>query len=212
MPETVSVRTPSALHFVGSGEGMLCGANQEWFGGVWKRKAGCGPTVAASLLWYLARTRPGCAGLAPSEQSKEAMLTHMEEVWHYVKPGMMGVNRTEMFRDGVLRFGADRGIRLAADVLNVPADAAGRPEPDQMAVFLREALKRDLPPAFLNLEKGEEERLDSWHWVMMTAFAPETLTGWCFDQGEIREFDLAVWLRTTSKGGGFVTVYPVIDN
>jgi len=214
--EVVSIRTPSVLEFAGSQGEVFYGADQEWFNRVWQRIAGCGPTAAASLLWYLACTRPECAGLAPEapavsrdaskEASKKAMLAHMETVWQYVKPGIYGVNRTNIFRDGVLRFGADRGIPLAVEVLDVPPGIENRPDRGKTAAFLTEALTKDLPPAFLNLAKGKENRLENWHWVTMTAFCSETMTGWCYDQGAHREFDMALWLETSSQGGGFVTV------
>jgi len=229
LPKIVSIRTPSLLQFDGPEEKarpanppsfqanpkIHYGANQQWYTGIlgsWQRLAGCGPTNAASLLWYLARTRPGCAGLAPqpaAEQTREVMISHMKTVWPYVKPGMHGVNRTDLFRDGVLRFAVDRGISLAADTLDVPPETGDRPDSAQAAIFLQNALERDLPIAFLNLNSGKETRLESWHWMTITAFAPETLTGWCYDQGTCREFDLALWLETTLRGGGFVVVYPL---
>lgn len=209
MPEILSIRMPSALQFTRPGGGVLYGANQEWYTGFWKRQAGCGPTNAASLLWYLGRTRPHCAGLAPVEHTTEAMISLMERVWHYVTPGTRGVNRTKMFRDGVLRFAADQDICLAADVLDVPSELGARPDVAQAAAFLQNGLEQDLPSAFLNLASGDEKRLQNWHWVVLAAFAPDTLTGWCYDQGDLREFDLKLWLETSPRGGGFVTLYPV---
>ena len=207
--EVYSILTPSVLQFAGPGHDVHYGANQEWYTALWKRKAGCGPTVGASLLWYLAHTRPDCAGLAPVELGQEAMTAQMEAVWSYVTPGMRGVNRTDMFRDGVLRFAADRGTRLACDVLNVPPIPGDRPEIAQAAAFLKNALERDLPLAFLNLGSGAEKRLDNWHWVTIMAFAPDRLMGWIYDDGLHKEFNLALWLETSPRGGGFVTLYPM---
>lgn len=231
MREIISISTPSVLEFDSVGGETLYGANQEWYKRIWQRKAGCGPTIGASLLWYLACTRSECAGLVPEAREylrdvatelpvktptdarvdthktkKEAMLAHMKMVWRYVRPGAHGVNRPDMFVDGVLRFGTDRGISLVADVLYVPPEKGERPKDPEVADFFRKALAKDLPVAFLNLGRGAEKRLESWHWVAIMAFCPETMVCWCYDQGVRRELDLALWMKTSPRGGGFVTI------
>ena len=209
MPGVVSVHKLSPLNIADSEGNPHYGADQKWYSGVRQRLSGCGPTVGASLLWYLARTCPSCTDLAPAEQTKEAMVVLMESVWRYIKPGIFGVTRTDVFRNGILRFAADRGVGLAANALNVPPKTSGRPSSAQVAAFLKNELVKGLPLAFLNLGSGQEKRLQNWHWMVLFAFSPDTLTGWFYDEGERREFDLELWLKSSPKGGGFVTVYPV---
>ena len=44
---------PEAMCLVDPVSGQTSwGANQEWYGDLWQRKAGCGPTAAASLIFY----------------------------------------------------------------------------------------------------------------------------------------------------------------
>jgi hypothetical protein len=205
LQHVLTIKSLSILNFETGGE-VLYGADQEWYAGPWKREAGCGPTAGASLLWYLARTRPECACLAPEEHTKDAMLRHMKRVWQYVKPGIKGVNRTDIFRDGVSRYASERGVALTVDVMNIPVAKKDRPDRNQVAAFLQTALEQDQPVAFLNLGSGGEKRLQNWHWVTLVGFSPEELICWIYDEGKKKEFDLALWLETSPKGGGFVTI------
>jgi hypothetical protein len=62
--------------------------------------------------------------------------------------------------------------------------------------------------AFLSLDKGEEELLDSWHWVTMLSLQYEEDGSAAFadvaDEGKLLHVDLKKWFDTTGLGGGFV--------
>ncbi|MDR2671532.1 MAG: hypothetical protein LBC26_07430, partial [Oscillospiraceae bacterium] len=58
----VSILSPKLLS-VAASDAVYMGGSQEWYEGAWQRRAGCGPTVAAGLVWYLARSRPDLAPL-----------------------------------------------------------------------------------------------------------------------------------------------------
>lgn len=188
--------------------GTTWGASQTWYGDRWQRSAGCGPTACAHLLWYLSHTRGELRGLCPyGDDSRAALLRLMEEVWAYVTPGKMGVNKTSTLAQGALSFGADRSIALETAVLDVPADSKSRPALCEVEDYLHRMFKQDLPVAFLNLSNGELRNLESWHWVtLISADAPERVA--VLDQGRKYAVDLALWLDTTLLGGGFVAVMP----
>lgn len=206
MPYPIFLRAPELLHI--SDHGVIrYGANQEWYPTIWQRKAGCGPTVCSHLLWYLAKTRKGCEALCRHDATRrEGFLELMKEVWHYVTPGLKGVNTTAIFSEGVSRYGAEKGVDLSCEALEVPALSAVRPRVSEVMGFLVSILKKDLPAAFLNLSNGELKNLDSWHWVTLVAADPGKGTVMMLDQGSHREIDLALWLKTTTLGGGFVCV------
>jgi hypothetical protein len=63
--------------------------------------------------------------------------------------------------------------------------------------------------AFLSLDNGQEELLDSWHWVTLLALQCEEEDGGAVfadvaDEGKLLHVDLKKWFDTTNLGGGFV--------
>lgn len=195
------------------GEGKLYyGADQSWFREPFQKKAGCGPTSAAHLIRYLARAHGGCSALCENTDktvsAREEFLSLMQNLWSYITPGPMGVNKTGIFAKGAERYGVDRGVPLAARTLPVPTLPSLRPSPGQMASFLAAALEKDMPVAFLNLSNGSLANLDSWHWVTLVAFSPDSFGALMYDNGSRREINLKEWLHTTLLGGGFVFLSP----
>ena len=74
---------------------------------LWQRRAGCGPTAAAVILSYLARTRPELAPLYPEGAMDRASFTGlMCRVWEHVTPVSHGLNRPEQMAEGMASFAA----------------------------------------------------------------------------------------------------------
>lgn len=200
----VSVHRPELLRI-----GPHYGGNQLWYPTGWQRQAGCGPTCASHLLWYLSRTRPDCEALYPYEGGdRPGFQRLMEDVWHYVTPGRMGVNRTDILTDGVVRYGAQRGVALRCRVLDISPVPAKRPPLETLLAFLAQAFTDDLPVAFLNLSNGALRNLDNWHWVTLTGLDADSGAATMYDQGARSVIDLDLWLRTTALGGGFAAAGP----
>jgi hypothetical protein len=132
----------------------------------------------------------------------------MEEVWKYVTPSKRGIHTTEMLRERVAAYGASKGMTVSSARCEVPETKSLRPTPGEVTSFLEDALSRDIPVAFLNLCNGQEENLDKWHWVTVAAIEtgdPEGRVPLCIlDRGRIVKIDLALWLDTTTYGGGFI--------
>ena len=138
------------------------GAVQDWYPTAWQRRAGCGPTTAAVLLSYLARTHPALASLGPQgdPETTAGFLPYMEELWRYATPGPQGLKEAEHLTLACRSFALSRGCRLREAILPIPRAGQGaRPTPAQCRSFLEDALGRDCPVAFLNYDEGDVTEL-----------------------------------------------------
>jgi hypothetical protein len=79
----------------------------------------------------------------------------------------------------------------------------------QVVTFLAEALEKDSPVAFLNLEHGGLAELESWHWVTVISLEydleAKAAYATILDCGTEKRVNLTSWLETTKLGGGFVS-------
>jgi hypothetical protein len=184
------------------------GGNQEWYKDEWHRRAGCGPTCAANVAAYLAQTRPGMRALYAGEgMLKSQFAAHMEEMYKFVTPGNMGLNRVEMFTKGMEDFAGSRGISLKAHVFEVHGNMSrNRPPVSDLIEFIRTGLAADCPIAFLNLTKGRVKNLQGWHWITITSaeFEDGGLMACASDEGSEIRFDLKLWYLSTRMRGGLV--------
>lgn len=196
-PELLSISVNYGNHW---------GGNQAWYKKLWQRKAGCGPTACANLIWYLSRTRAELSKLWPHLGDKKTdMLKLMEETWKYVTPTLMGVNRTAILAEGAIKFGRDRGISLSQSTLDIPPTPNSRPNFKDLETFLAEAFSQNLPVAFLNLDAGDLHNLESWHWVTLIA-AEDDGQAVMVDQGYRTRINLKRWLQSNRGGGGFTYI------
>lgn len=183
------------------------GGAQEWYSSEWARKAGCGPTCAANLTAYLALTRPALGALYHGKDTDRIeFLGHMEEVFPFVAPGPMGLNRVELFSEDVVAFAASRDISLIPHVFPVTGNRdPNRPPVSALMEFVRAGLAADCPLGFLNLSRGREKNLQNWHWISIISADLKTdrLTARASDEGILREFDLGLWYLSTKMRGGF---------
>ncbi len=178
------------------------GANQDWYSAYWHRKAGCGPTTAANILRYMADR----LDLPVQSGQKEQMQKLMEWTWDYVTPGLMGLNSTRLFEEGMDRLLEDINSPLRCQVLNIDDEQGKRAQLHELEAFLGEGLGADSPVAFLNLDRGALQNLESWHWVTIIGIerSGESLWAICADNGRMLRLDMNRWLETTKRHGGFV--------
>lgn len=203
MEYRVSLSRPELLDIRGPDGAVTRGADQEWYPDRWQRLAGCGPTAAAVIFAYLAKTRPEFSPLCPGNVENRADFTaHMERVWEYVTPVLHGLNDPGLMVSGMAAYAAARGVRLAPALFTVPAARTRRPSYEAAAAFVAESLGRDCPVAFLNLHNGLEKRLDWWHWVTIVALDGDSAA--ILDSGAQLEISLRLWYETSKKRGGFV--------
>lgn len=188
---------------------MSFGGNQSWYQKSWPRKSGCGPTAAANILAYIAHTREGMANLyKPDTLGKSDFLKHMECLFQFVTPGLMGVNHIDKFVKGISRYGSSQGHNLNIKVLTIEEIRGAEDGKGLVAEFVRNGLEADCPIAFLNLSRGHELRLQDWHWITITSavFDERHLMVTASDEGERRTFDLQLWFQTTKMHGGLVYI------
>lgn len=191
------------------------GAVQDWYPTAWQRRAGCGPTTAAVLLSYLARTHPALASLGPQgdPETTAGFLPYMEELWRYATPGPQGLKEAEHLTLACRSFALSRGCRLREAILPIPRAGQGaRPTPAQCRSFLEDALGRDCPVAFLNYDEGDVTELDGWHWVPLVAVAPgDDVPCTVLDEGREKNSPFARWVETTRLGGALAVLFPEED-
>ncbi len=196
------------IHDKGAGKAHY-GCDQEWYTTEWQRMSGCGPSVACNIISYLERRRraPGGAGTC---MSKAASLLRMQEAWEYVTPTEAGLPKISMFYEAVLRYTKARGLDVEYGALELPKAKSRRPSLAKVISFIKDALLKDAPVAFLNLCNGAEKELDAWHWVTIVALEGEAdgnrAVVRIVDDGVLKKIDLALWHATTKLGGGFVRV------
>ena len=184
------------------------GGDQEWYTKKWQRLSGCGPTAVSNIVHYI-NLRQLSSGLDDLPITKSDFLSLMQEVWQYVTPKLGGISSTKMLYDGVLAYAKSKNKTVNIDLIDIPKNRLQRPEIQQVLSFLNKALRDDLPIAFLNLNKGTEEILYSWHWVTITSleYTEDGKSSFAdiLDEGIIKKIDLLQWFLTTTLGGGFVS-------
>ncbi len=205
---TVSIEKPELLTITDSFEHKTYfGADQEWYEKSWSRQAGCGPTCASNITAYLAQTRDKYKVLfQPHSLERKDFVLHMDELFRYITPGAMGVNHVDKFTDGITRFAKDRGVQLETKVFSIENRFIRKRYPEKLKEFVREALLSNSPLAFLNLSRGEETKLQAWHWITITSadIQEERLIATASDEGKAIEFDLLKWYLTTRMHGGLI--------
>ena len=187
---------------------VFFGGDQGWYGEERARRAGCGPTSAATILAYLALTRPPLRSLyGPKTMSVSDFTRHMEDLYKFVTPRNMGLNRTELFAEGTAEFARNRGISLTPHVFGVVSNMVrNRASADELAEFVKAGLAADCPVGFLNLTRGRVSNLHSWHWITIIAAQIEEgkLIAEASDEGQRISFDLRLWYLSTRLRGGLV--------
>jgi hypothetical protein len=205
----ISIAHPELLNITDEKTGQVFfGGDQAWYAEERARRAGCGPTSAANIVAYLALTRPGLKTLYGDDtMTVSAFTRHMEDLYKFVTPRNMGLNRTELFTEGTVDFAHSRGVSLTPHVFGVASNMVrNRASTDELAEFVKAGLAADCPLGFLNLTRGRVSNLHSWHWITITAaqIAEGKLLAEASDEGNRMSFDLRLWYLSTRLRGGLV--------
>ena len=203
----VSIKNIKLFEVLDENAEVYYGGWQEWYGAWWKRMSGCGPTTVSNIISYVNRSRTDAEN-EPAPLLKCDFQELMEDVWKFVTPGMQGIPSTAALKKGVLAYIASKQLDILPEELDIPKKKIYRPEFTNLLAFLGESLNNDVPVAFLSLDKGEEELLDTWHWVTVLSLRYEEDGSAAFadvaDEGKLLHVDLKKWFDTTKIGGGFV--------
>lgn len=183
-----------------SNQEVIFGLNQEWYKSKWQRLSGCGPTAASSLIYY--------GLLQENTLDKNKAIQLMEILWEYVTPGMGGVYKRSMFTSGLKRYFEKHQINANIESIEITKNKKTRLSLIDTVKFIESGLDSNSLIAFLNLDNGDEEKLDEWHWVVMCGIDIHENHNQVFvniiDDGKLFAIDLDLWLRTTKKGGALV--------
>lgn len=145
------------------------GGNQEWFSQDMQKKAGCGCTAGANLAAYYARRHPEMAGIYDGDCEKfdqSEYIRAMEEMYPYMKPGLIGYPYVKKFARQFIRFCKEHGIEAEAKFCH------GFQSGDEGFQFVKESIDSGNPIALLILfHRAHALREDNWHWVTITGYA-----------------------------------------
>lgn len=178
------------------------GLSQEWYKDHIQVRAGCGATVAATILTYYNQYKNF------KNLEVKDVLPVMEDLWNYLLPIKgKGLNSTKLFYDGISNYFSEQ----QKDVIYKHIDVIIKEKVDLMQIvnFLVEELSKDRPVAFLNLCNGKEQTLDRWHWVTVFEIFEENDNYFLniLDDKEIKKINLSLWYDTITNDGGFVSFY-----
>ena len=166
------------------GERRFYGGDQAWFNWSEKRvqtriarEAGCGTVAAANIAAYMAGKEGMGKLYPPFHWDRRNFLSHMEEVYRYVKPRRifhipLGIWPASRFYGGFIRFAESKNIAVTPVVKTRGFTYRETKE------FIRSALKKDAPVAMLigfagrrmtvEYENGQRSKGDfSLHWVTL---------------------------------------------
>lgn len=199
-----SIANPELYKFMEADQ-TYYGSCQRWYPTTWQRLSGCGPCAASNIFYYITRNQS-----SPQEsfQSQKEWVALMQELWKCVTPTLRGVHKLDMLYNPLLEYAQIKGIPLEYHLCEVPKEIYRRPSLEEVVNFLAAALDQNTPIAFLNWCNGEVKNLDRWHWVTIIKleFNEEKTRAYAtiLDEGRLKNIDLALWVKTTTLGGGFV--------
>lgn len=202
--ERYAIKRPDFLNIIDNTapNNFSYGLTQEWYKDKYQVLAGCGATVASTILSYYEQNKNF------KNLKKEDVLTTMEELWEYLLPIKgMGLYSTELFYEGIKKYASEKNLNLSYNYLNINLKI--KPNLEEVVDYLKAELLNDRPVAFLNLCNGEEEALDKWHWVTVYEIFEEDNEYYLniFDDREIKKINLSLWYNTIQNDGGFVSFY-----
>lgn len=192
-------------------KGETCyGADQRWFFGPVKQRAGCGPATAANIFYYLDRKK---------EPEKPAMAFRffrifLERMWEVVTPTRNGIPEARMLATRIKNYASIKHYHVDVKSMEIPEDPAQRPHISEALNMIAEGLANDVPVAFLNLFNESCPELDTYHWITITGLTCDN-AGFArltyLDNGEIKDFDFGHWWTQGQGAGGIVAVVPKND-
>lgn len=180
------------------------GGNQDWFPEVMMKRGGCAAATACDCCICLAKNK-GAAGLCPSDVSditKEDYIRFAGIMEPYIHPRPGGVDRLELFTEGLGRYADDVGVGVAFGTVS------GDEPVERAKLALKESIDSDIPAACLVLHHNDPDMdFYVWHWFILAGY-DETADGFAVKAvtySEYRWLDLdALWDTGHKRRGGLV--------
>ena len=117
---------------------------------------------------------------------------------------MRGVDTVSKYKDGYDKYLKTSNLELSKSKILILEDSSI----DEVEDYLVEAINSDYPVAFLNLNNGSENQIDSWHWTTIVSIEKEDsdiYVNVC-DEGLLKKVNLSNWIKT-SNNGSFIYYY-----
>jgi len=187
---------------IDTGDRVEYGCNQEQYREFWRRMAGCGPSVVATMYGY----HMWKGQVKPLEE----WLSLMDDVWEDVTPTMKGLPSVVHLTERIERYLFRTAPHFEYTALDVPGIGEDRPALQRFIEFISDSLERDEPVAFLVLDTGEAENLDDWHWTVIVSLEARdnSAIATIYNSGVKCKVNIGQWYETTRKGGGLVALRP----
>ena len=141
------------------------GGNQDWCTDFWMHLGGCAALAACDLSICLSKNLrlTGCCPYDPENMTKKQYVDFSMVMKPYIHPWMGGVAELSLFTDGYGKYLNDRGYDVTFDL------CPGEKSFEEAEIFLKNALKKNLPVPFLLLRHRDKSLKDlNWHWFMIT--------------------------------------------
>lgn len=177
------------------------GGDQKWWEDKDATKAnrGCGPVAAANITCYFARKYLATwrALYSPSNLSKTSFISHMDTLYSYLNPGVLGT-WWERFVEGVEKFSSDRGAPIVRVANNWDFTL------DNTSLYIKNGLNADSPVAMLNMQPFGDYVYKS-HWMTITEYykysdGTRKVVVSTWGQRKLISYD--DWFNSTSLWGG----------
>lgn len=210
--ESLQLKNIESIHYTDDASTLSYGLNQDWYSTIWKRQAGCGPTVASTIHCYLTANRLIKQDDDCSNHKKRLKLMNL--MWSYITPTFSGVSSTFLFEKKFQQFTQEKHIPSVFDSIIIVKQKNQRESLEKVINFISQAITADCPIAFLNLDHGNQTEIDSWHWTIIVGIKQNNLQSYevdVIDNGTLKRLNLSSWYQTTRLGGGFVSVDYIAD-
>lgn len=123
----------------------------------------CGIAAASNIIVHMSMYKPRLRSLYPySSLSKENFIRIMKEVFHYIKPTIIGIPTTSKMERGLKVFAKSKQIVLESRSLNMSKDI------DATIRFIKQGLKMNSPVLMVTWNSKISNL--KYHWVTITGY------------------------------------------
>ena len=185
------------------------GWNQDWFPGWFMRMGGCAAVTACDSFVYFAlrHGRTDLIPFDPRDLTRRNYLMLSERVKPFLHPRMRGIDRLEIYQDGLSAYFRNIG----SPGLRVDALHGAAPYPDAENA-LRAQIQAGSPVPFLQLLHADPAfEFYEWHWFLLTGFdeRPDAFQVKAVTYGAWRWLDFRrLWNTGKPEKGGMILFSP----
>ena len=151
--------------------------NQDTYPDFIMRLGGCAATVACETLLFFEQKglMPPMRPRADEPLTRESFIDFAMEMKPFLRPRMTGIDRLELFTDGMLAYmkahGAEEGMECCSCMFPIGTLPGDAPFEEAKAALIRQ-IDREIAVPCLTLQHRDHSFYDyDWHWFMLTGYA-----------------------------------------